>query len=378
MKVLIVIPEFPVKMGNIKGGVNSALYNLLKGLSDKDVTIRVLSFNREIPEPILLNYSKNIAIHFIPEGKLPHFFNYCFKGSAAIKKHIREFNPLIVHYAMSGYILLTKMFGLLNTVQMVTIHGVPFSEARQQINIKGKLVYYTNGIVELLFKPVSTIHISKYSSAQYRNKKKYKPTIIANAINPDYFKIPFKNNTSNKLLYAGSIEANKNILFILKALRLLIDKGLFFSLQVLGDFTNDGYKEDVLAFIKNNNLEEYITMYGWVSQEKLKEVMAQSDILIVSSKQETLPMVIAEAMSAGKVVVCATVGGIPEMVHHGEDGFLFNTFAVENVLPVLEKLYNNNTLIQQIQTNARKKAIKTYHCDIVAQKTISFYQSLLH
>lgn len=376
MKVLIVIPAFPINLENIEGGVNSALSNLLKGFSNSNIIVRVISFNREISRPIIITYSQNIAIHYLPESKLPHVFNFSFKGSSFLKKHIKEFNPSIVHFAMSGYILLTRIFGLLHLPQIVTIHGIPFSEAKQKINIKDKIVYYTNGIVELLLCPRNIIHISKYSVAKSRQKNNKYYTIIPNAVSPDFFKIPFKNKTSNKLLYIGSIEANKNLLFILQALKVLVEKHLFFSLEVLGGFTDDVYKKEVLTFIKTNQLEEHITLYGWQSQQKLQEVLAQSDILIVSSKQETLPMVIAEAMSAGKVVVCSTVGGISEMVKHGEDGFLFDTSSINNALGILENLYNNDILINQIQTKAKSKAIETYHCDKVAQKTISFYKSM--
>lgn len=378
MKILIVIPDFPVDTDDIKGGVNSALLNLLTGFSNSDITIRVVSFNRGIQKEILISFSPNIDIYFIPEGKLPHVFNFIFKGTAVIKKHIRQFDPSIIQYAMSGYILLTKIFGLLRKVPIVTIHGLPFLEAKQKINIKEKLVYYTNGIIELLFCPANVIHVSNYSSFKYKSKKKYKTAIIENAVSPDYFTIPFKTNTSNKLLYAGSIEARKNILFILKTLKALIDKGLSISLEVVGGFTDEVYKREVLTFIKNNNLEQFINLYGWLPQEKFKQVLAKSDILIVSSKQETMPMVIAEAMSAGKVVVSSSTGGIPEMIRDGEDGFLFDTSAIENATTILERLYNNNPLIHQIQTSARKKALKIYHCDKVAVKTITFYHTLLN
>ncbi len=377
MNVLIVIPAFPVNIENIEGGVNSALSNLLKGFSNANITIRVISFNREIFEETIVSYSKSIDIYYLPEGKLPHIFNFSFKGSSILKKHIAAFNPSIVHYAMSGYILLTRMFGLLQIPQIATIHGIPFSEAKQKINIKDKLVYYTNGIVELFFCPKNIIHISQYSVAKFTGRREKVFTIIPNAVSPDFFKIPFKNNTSNKLLYVGSIEARKNLLYLLKVLKVLVEKEFFFSLDVLGGFTDEVYKKEILSFIKNNQQEQYVTLHGWQSQQKLQEVLAQSDILIVSSKQETLPMVIAEAMSAGKVVVCSTVGGIPEMVKDGEDGFLFNIATIENALTILENLYNNNLVITSIQKKARNSAIDRYHCDKVAQKTISFYNQLL-
>ena len=376
MKILFIIPGFPLDTENIKGGVASALSNLLQGFSKTEIKVRVISFNREVPKKCIVHFSENIDIYYIPESNLPHFFNFIVDGTSEIKRQIQEFCPDLIHYAMSGYILLTKIFGLLNKVHLVTMHGVPFLEARQNKSIKEKFVFYTNGIVELLLCPRNIIHISKYSQAFYGDKNK-RIIIIPNAINPNYFKLPIKNKTDNKLLYVGSIDCNKNILFLLNVLKILIQKQLIFTLEVLGGFQDITYEEKVLKFIKSNDLGKYIKLYGWITQEKLQEVLSQSDILIVSSKQETLPMVIAEAMSAGKVVICSTVGGIPEMVTNEKDGFLFNVSATENIIPIFEKLYNNTKLVQQIQKAARERAIQTYHSDKVAQQTISFYKLLI-
>lgn len=73
---------------------------------------------------------------------------------------------------MSGYILLTKIFGLLHKAHLATMHGVPFLEARQNKSIKEKFVFYINDVVELLLSPRNVIHISRYSQVFYGNKNK--------------------------------------------------------------------------------------------------------------------------------------------------------------------------------------------------------------
>ena len=110
-------------------------------------------------------------------------------------------------------------------------------------------------------------------------------------------------------------------------------------------------------------------------QGKLLKFIENTDILVVSSKHESLPMVIAESMAAGKVVVASAVGGIPEMIKDGVDGYLFNLEDPDSLANILEGLYDNNEKIQEIS----KKAVLTaerYNAINVAEKTIEFYKRM--
>jgi glycosyltransferase involved in cell wall biosynthesis len=377
MKVLILIPGLPANINDIKGGVNSALINLLIGFSNKAVSIRVVSFNRDTTSVRITQFSNNVEIYYIPESGLPHVFNFASKGSGLVRKHIKDFNPDVVHFAMSGYILLTGLFGLRKKKSLVTIHGIAFKEARQKERLKEKLVWYSNGLVELLLRPANIIHLSNYSYSLVPAAKQGCITIIPNAVNPGFFDLPLKTGTHNQIIYAGSVDANKNILFLLKTVGALIAKKVFYYVSVVGDFTDDHYKKEVLDYIANNQLEHYIHFHGWLSQEKFQCELVKCDILMVSSKQESLPMVIAEGMSAGKVVVSSITGGTPEMITDNINGFLFDLSQPAVAVEILERLYNNNGLMQSIQLAARQTAISKYHSTSVAEKTIEFYKSIV-
>ncbi|CAN5330925.1 glycosyltransferase family 1 protein [soil metagenome] len=377
MKVLILIPGLPANINDIKGGVNSALINLLIGFSKTVISVRVLSFNRDTASVRTAQFANNVEIYYIPESGLPHIFNFASKGSGEVRKHIQDFNPDVVHFAMSGYILLTGLFGLRKKKSLVTIHGIAFKEARQKQTFKEKLVWYSNGIVEILLRPANIIHLSKYSYSLLSAHQKGRFTIIPNAVNPRFFDLPLKTGTNNTIIYAGSIDANKNIIFLLTTLNSLLAKNIFYYLSVVGDFTDIHYKEEVLSYINNNQLEQYVTFHGWLSQDKFQHELVKCNILMVSSKQESLPMVIAEGMSAGKVVVSSLTGGTPEMITDNFNGFLFDLSQPAVAVEILERLYNNNSLVQSIQLAARQTAIATYHSDKVAEQTIEFYKSVL-
>jgi len=73
MKVLIIVPGFPINVEDIKGGVYSALSNLLIGFANANIAVRVVSFNREISEPLVTNYSHNIPFIIHQKASYPTF-----------------------------------------------------------------------------------------------------------------------------------------------------------------------------------------------------------------------------------------------------------------------------------------------------------------
>ena len=121
-----------------------------------------------------------------------------------------------------------------------------------------------------------------------------------------------------------------------------------------------------------------VVFHGWLDEKKLLPVIEQSDILIVASNHESLPMSIAECMAAGKVIVASNVGGIPEMIDNNKTGYLFDLKSQDELNIVLKKLHNNFTEIKSIIKNAKENAYQKYHCDIVAIKTLNFYTECIN
>ena len=83
------------------------------------------------------------------------------------------------------------------------------------------------------------------------------------------------------------------------------------------------YKQ-VLDFIDRNGLIEYINLTGSVSQEKLKKLLDQSRVSVMTSKSEGVPLAIIESMSMGVPVISTKVGAVDEIITHGRNGFLID------------------------------------------------------
>jgi glycosyltransferase involved in cell wall biosynthesis len=378
LRVLIPINEFPTDINNIRGGVHAALKNLLIGFSKKDIIVRVISFNKEIKKNIKQNFSDNIEIHHTFEGALPfHSLNYFFIDSFKLKKHVKEFKPDIIHFEAGDAFLLTQLLISKRIPYLLTIHGIAIAEGKVERSLHKKLSSYFNGFLDKLLFPKNIIHLSNYSKKIYAYKAIRNQVIIPNALSEHFYNLKLKSTTENKLIFIGVLNDNKNLLMLLEALKLLNNKNMHFNLDVLGDFKDLNYKVIIEDFITQHHLKQQIKFHGWVKQNDTLKLIEAADILVLASKQESLPMVIAESMAAGKAIVASNIGGVSEMVQQNVNGFLFEPNQINELSNCLEQLYNNNNTIQEFSVASNKIASTMFHCNEVAKQTISFYQKVL-
>lgn len=94
----------------------------------------------------------------------------------------------------------------------------------------------------------------------------------------------------------------------------------YFELAIAGD----GDVPELKDYLEANELNDFIDYKGWVSGNDKDELIQQSDVFILPSYFEGLPMSILESMAFGKPIIATNVGGIPSVVKPGENGWLIN------------------------------------------------------
>jgi glycosyltransferase involved in cell wall biosynthesis len=164
------------------------------------------------------------------------------------------------------------------------------------------------------------------------------------------------------------------MLSVLKELR---DAGYLYTIEFCGGFGNEDYQQKVETYIEEQHLQELVRFNGWVAYSDLPAVLERADMLVLTSRQEALPMSIAEAMAAGRPVLATRVGGIPEMIDDGVNGFLVSIDSTSQAVEALKKVYNNDERIHTMGRAAKAKAISSYMAASVAERTVGFYQQLL-
>lgn len=123
-----------------------------------------------------------------------------------------------------------------------------------------------------------------------------------------------------RIITVGRLSAEKGYFGLLGVLARLNAKGVAFSATIVGDGPS---MEAIHANAKSLSLDHIVRFTGALSEaETLKEIRC-SDIMVLPSLMEGLPVVLIEALAMRKAVVASQVAGIPELIGHGVTGLLF-------------------------------------------------------
>ncbi|MEX0267596.1 glycosyltransferase family 4 protein [Leptolyngbyaceae cyanobacterium UHCC 1019] len=103
----------------------------------------------------------------------------------------------------------------------------------------------------------------------------------------------------------------------------------------------DGEVEKARDLVETLGIQSYVSIRGWLSQEKCKELLAQADVFILPSYNEGLPMAILEAMGWGLPIISTPVGGIPEIIVSGKTGLLVPPGNVQEIKAAIQFFIEN-------------------------------------
>ena len=105
--------------------------------------------------------------------------------------------------------------------------------------------------------------------------------------------------------------------------------------------------------------------------------MAKSIALILPSNYDAFGLVLAEAMAVGTPVIATRVGGIPYVVKDGETGFLVEPGDVDTLAEKMMLLLEDRELRQRMGRRGKEEAMRRFHPEVVARKTMTVYKEVL-
>ncbi len=143
-------------------------------------------------------------------------------------------------------------------------------------------------------------------------------SVLPNGIDLEQFPCrPAPPGEPLRLIFVGRLSIQKNPLLLLQALGLLRD--LPWRLDILGD---GPLRPAAEALARELGLAPRVVFHGWVRPEAVPTAMCRSDVLVLPSLAEGLPLVGVQALAAGLAIVGSNVGGIADVIRPGQNGLL--------------------------------------------------------
>lgn len=291
---------------------------------------------------------------------LIYFLNYTFT--------LVKISPAIVYsntLTNIGEVIISRLMGIYTLVH--SHEGKKFIE-KHALLIKLADFFTSEYIV-----------VSQYAlkSLETFTKQKSHKNIVYNGIEIREKKNPLfcKENTI-KLSVIATIDRNKSQLTAIKALKLLLNATSFkFRLNFFGKIANEEYYQELINYINANNLTNHIHFHGEIAKQH--EMYEQTDILLITSLDETFSLTALEALIASVPVVASKVGGIPEVIENNVSGLLFKAGDFKELSEHISHLLANDSLWSWLIENGYKQAIEKFSIDSTVKKVSSIIDKAL-
>jgi glycosyltransferase involved in cell wall biosynthesis len=291
----------------------------------------------------------------------------------SLLKLIRKENPQIIHFHFYTNKYLVPLLLLLRICSKRTKIVCNIHHSIKNLNF-----------IKILF---AALLIDQFITVSKKEEKKIqkigKTRTIYNGIDITSFDI--KNNNFRKefgikkelITSIASLIPIKGIYYLIKACDQIIKNNKHIRCAIVGSgSTLEKYSgEEYKKLVKKLGLEENIIFTG--VRNDIPSILANSDVFVLASLEETFGFVLTEAMAASKPVVATNVGGIPEVVEDGKTGILVppkNPAALANAII---KLLKNPGLRKQMGEAGRKRAEEYFTMEKMVKEYEDVYDEII-
>lgn len=348
-------------LGANYGGVGSVL-RLLINEQIKEHKIHIIC-----PD----TYDNKAAFKELEGVEIHYVKNYKIKGETLlfglpikkIYKRISKDNPgekTIVHAhtpaSLGLFRNITKMHAVL------TLHGI----GRLNSKISG---FLNNMIVKKAnHSGVKLFAVCKHTADYFCKTANIKHIdVIYNGV--DSFSRTVNHDRFTILFAAGLLDELKGWIFVKEAFEIIRKRGYDIKMKVAGNSPNE--LKDDLEVMK----EKYGDSFEYLGYVKDigKNLMQYVDLLIMPSRIEGFPMIILEALSSGMPVLATRVGGIPEMLSDGENGFFIQRDS-KDIAEKIISIYEDEKLYEQLKESAYNSYTNKFKSEKMTNAYIKAYK----
>ncbi len=376
MHIGFLTPEYPHKETGKSGGLGTSIKNLAAGLLKEGVEISIFIYGQEKDKIIT---DRKLKLHLIQQRRYPLFTWWFYRKFLQdyLNRHIREEQiDLIEAPDWTGI----TTFINLKVPLVIRMNGSDgyfcFLEKRRQ-KIKNRFFER-----RALVKADYLASVSKFT-AQITNKVfklNREIIVIPNGIDVSKFKPAHSKINLKEVLYFGSLIRKKGVLELAGIFNELCELDGEVQLTLLGKDVKDIFeKRSTIELFKERvdvkNLYK-IKWYDEMPYEEVSKMISRSQVIVLPSFAEALPMTWLEAMAMEKAVVTSDIGWAEEVMEDGITGFTVAPVKHKLFARKIKELIDDPQLAKHMGRNARQRVLKKFSKEVVVDKNMELYSKI--
>ncbi len=394
-KVCFISPEY----WPLTGGTGAYVYYLSNELLKNGYQIHVITGSNKTQD-IQVNSQLNVSFLKIPKMPIVKSFMLAANSNRKLNSIHKTANIDITHpqLPLTPNFAVPPNFGktLVCTVHSTwkgeaeAIRGEPYSRLNANekflVSFNWFLRFFEEGMLARARKIIAVSHFTRWELTNYYKIPENKIRVIHNGVATNKFK-PAVNKRKAKM----ELGFNPDELAIVSVGRLYARKGLFTLIEsmpaVVKRFPNakfiisgKGQSDEMYklnAYAEKLDVKNNIIFTGYYPDTKLPKLYQAADIFAFSTFYEHHPFAVLEALSTGLPVVTTTVGGIPETIESGKNGFLVEPFHPRAFSEKILYLLEHPDFAKEMGAQARKTIVENYDWRIVVKDAMKVYDQAL-
>lgn len=374
---ILMVGMYPRQDGKPGGGPESVAEVLAAGLADSGaVDICVLTSVKGLKHAEFRQTASGVSVYTVPEFGILGASTGYFIDKRRIRKALKEINPDLVHVQGIGwyaYAALERGYP-----SILAIRGIGFRELPHE---RGYLALQRRLAVRYEYDSLKRAkHVICLNRYTFNSCAKWIRTTdvryIDNPVDDSFFDLDLREEDGRILLLAV-IRRLKSQDSAIRAIRKLRKLGKQVTLYCVGKVVEPDYYEELRQLVTQEHLEDCVVFEEHASRSAVLEHYARSAVVVVPSLVENAPLVVSEAMSAGKAIVATPAGGIPEMIENGKTGLIVPFEDPDAIAEAVARLLSDVDLRRNLGSAAKEAAEQRFRRSVSVRKTLEFYQDIL-
>jgi glycosyltransferase involved in cell wall biosynthesis len=248
---------------------------------------------------------------------------------------------------------------------VITIHG------GDVLSLNGK---YMKKVKRFTLRHADIVYVnSSVTEAVCRSLYDREYLRIPMGVSMDHFR-PSSPSTRIKEKYGlndfvGRLAEEKGVIYLLEAVERLKEAGKQCRALIVGV---GPVESELRAYAASHDLQDVVSMVGWVGQEELPDYYSAADVFVGPSLREAQGIVFIEALAAGLPVVTTDQGGMKDFIQEGNNGLMVKGSSSEALFVALKTLYDDRPLLKKLAKNAPQSIREGYSWESTIDK---YYES---